>query len=485
MKKLKFIVIGLGVVLVGCGENVVELETVEPSQEKTIFKNQLWSKISEKTWHGDVFAGQGYTFFTNNSGERKCLYQVYGSGLPLISSDFVNFEILSDKEVKIGEKIFHLINQKLVSGDYELKLQEHPIIDVRGVSRDISTEELKSDDFKIENLSKFEEKFIDINLDGKPEKIILKKVFENYNNEGFEDFKYFVFDDPDSPQIKTSNCANINDLFEIGDIDEDGDVELGMYYSGCTGRLKHIKVLSLVDNQWKEITSAIISARSMEPDFSERVVKIEKNKFKIYEKYVDMGESGQETLIERYRYFSFDGEETKEMTDVGNGYLKDNEFVYYQDASGFRIIESANAETFEIIDKYNFAKDSENVFYQGWQIDDADAKTFQLINSYYTKDKYNMYWKGNKFEGIDPETFEYVDYNHVKDKNACYANRVKVDGFIEGKSGIFYCGYHIKDADSNTLRILNGYYVRDEDTCYKDGEIVPMSECNKIEQQNK
>ncbi len=86
-------------------------------------------------------------------------------------------------------------------------------------------------------LDKKSEKYIDIDLDWKPEKVFLKKTMWEEQEDGSIDYipvKHFVFDNPNIPKIKTSNCAKIDDLFSIGNIDEDGSIELGMYYSGCT-----------------------------------------------------------------------------------------------------------------------------------------------------------------------------------------------------------------------------------------------------------
>jgi uncharacterized lipoprotein YehR (DUF1307 family) len=59
-----------------------------------------------------------------------------------------------------------------------------------------------------------------------------------------------------------------------------------MYYSKTISTdIQELKVLSLIDNEWKEIASVKYDIAYTDPDYSQRFTKLEKNKFKAFEKY--------------------------------------------------------------------------------------------------------------------------------------------------------------------------------------------------------
>src|SRR5690242_5011425 len=69
------------------------------------------------------------------------------------------------------------------------------------------------------------------------------------------------------------------------------------------------------------------------------------------------------------------------------GYIKENgrwNYVTFDEAVGRRV-EDLNADnaTFVVLDNKNFAKDKYKVYFQHGTIDEADPKTFQVINSKY------------------------------------------------------------------------------------------------------
>ena len=113
--------------------------------------------------------------------------------------------------------------------------------------------------------------------------------------------------------------------------------------------------------------------------------------------------------------------------------------VYYRTENGLEKLQNADAKTFEILG-YHIAKDKNYVYYESdnnlYKIENADLKTFEILDSSYTgygnfsKDKNYIYLNNKKLEGIDVKTFEKMQANLIRDKNDIY----KVEE-NEGKHG--------------------------------------------------
>lgn len=69
-----------------------------------------------------------------------------------------------------------------------------------------------------------------------------------------ENGQSYYFSDTKLPRLSTeSNCCHPENVFFVGDIDEDGVSEIGQYFSSCASRYKSLYVYSLKDNLWKEV----------------------------------------------------------------------------------------------------------------------------------------------------------------------------------------------------------------------------------------
>lgn len=111
-------------------------------------------------------------------------------------------------------------------------------------------------------------------------------------------------------------------------------------------------------------------------------------------------------------------------------YAKDKNHVYFRGV----IIEGVDLETMEFLG-YRFLKDKNHVYYGEKIMKDADLKTFQIVAGHYAKDKNHVYM-GMALgvvivEGADPETFEILDKNtfiadYSRDKNYAYFRGKKI-----------------------------------------------------------
>ncbi len=104
-------------------------------------------------------------------------------------------------------------------------------------------------------------------------------------------------------------------------------------------------------------------------------------------------------------------------------------------------------------------------YYRDLRIEDADAKSFTVINDNYAKDKDNVYFgdtyrKGQEYytvkhsrlrllKGVDPATFRYLNYDYSRDK-----------------SSVFYEGVAFPVKDIETFELIDREYARDRVTAY-------------------
>lgn len=107
-----------------------------------------------------------------------------------------------------------------------------------------------------------------------------------YKGEEYSDGQAYYFTDSSLPRLQTdSYCCHPENLFTVGDINEDGISEIGIYYSGCASRYKLLKVYTLKNNLWKEIGSCIydLSFANQNRPFKDYVKKTAKNTFEMLE----------------------------------------------------------------------------------------------------------------------------------------------------------------------------------------------------------
>lgn len=102
----------------------------------------------------------------------------------------------------------------------------------------------------------------------------------NYCDDGYS----YSFFDTSLPRLYTdSYCCNPDNLFSIGDIDEDGVSEICIFYSSCVSRFKALIAYSLKNNKWKEIGACTFDIGFMKPAKEQRVRKTGKGKFEMLE----------------------------------------------------------------------------------------------------------------------------------------------------------------------------------------------------------
>ncbi|QEM05589.1 hypothetical protein DIU31_019480 [Mucilaginibacter rubeus] len=100
-----------------------------------------------------------------------------------------------------------------------------------------------------------------------------------------DDGQSYCFYNKTLPRLYTgSYCCHPDNLFVVGDIDEDGVKEIGIYYSSCASRYKVLKIFSLKNGLWEQIGDSDFDIFTQDPSkvkFDQLVKKISKGKFTI------------------------------------------------------------------------------------------------------------------------------------------------------------------------------------------------------------
>lgn len=178
-------------------------------------------------------------------------------------------------------------------------------------------------------------------------------------------------------------------------------------------------------------------------------------------------------------------------------YAKDKNNVYYQG----KIVDNANAETFNLLfanDRFRqyVYCDSTSVFDHGKKLVNVDRKTIKQIGQY-LKDKDNVYRVDFQvYDGVDANSFELiVGGSYYRDKKQVYNSFLEVipnadpasirylkhfgdlyseQYLIADKENVFCHKYMLKGADPNTIQVVENtkYCFKDKNQVYFHEKII-------------
>ena len=138
-----------------------------------------------------------------------------------------------------------------------------------------------------------------------------------------------------------------------------------------------------------------------------------------------------------YRGSVIDSSDGPSFEALNEHYAKDKASVFYCDTyrkgqeyytiKHNSIIKITNAEpgTFACLEQ-GYAKDSKNVYYEGYAFPVKDVAGFQVLDYGFAKDHYTGYFEQKSVAGSDGESFTVVDSHYAKDKKSvfyCSINR--------------------------------------------------------------
>lgn len=170
------------------------------------------------------------------------------------------------------------INDSVLKGKFQLDISKYEIENSKKKCYPIRLKKNIFNEFYNEGF----ESLGDLNGDKKSDSVFVLPSL-SYCEEG--DSYYFT--NNNIPRILTdSNCCHPKNIINIGDIDEDGNMEIAEYYSSCASRYKVITIYSLKNSKWNEIKSfsfVLNDEYSIQKDFKKLFRKISKNYIEYYE----------------------------------------------------------------------------------------------------------------------------------------------------------------------------------------------------------
>ena len=198
-----------------------------------------------------------------------------------------------------------------------------------------------------------------------------------------------------------------------------------------------------------------------------------------------------------------DGIDLKTLKKLDNGYFKDKNNIYYGLSGNLYKIKNADLQTFEVLtspysSSVYFAKDKNNVYYNGKKLDGIVPNDFEQIQSYFIKDKNGIY----KFEEgeneqdlkitpinakIDFKNLKELDWKYFgDDKNIYYFDedsfkkvdkadinsfeRIDFTAFFKDKNNVYYEGEKVEGIDMNSIEVVNGMCIKDKNSVFYEGK---------------
>ncbi|WP_298515982.1 hypothetical protein [uncultured Kordia sp.] len=124
----------------------------------------------------------------------------------------------------------------------------------------------------------------DINYDGINDSIIIIPELFITEENSYENGASAIFTDKKIPRIKVDvPCLETDYFFPVEDINNDGNIELGKYYTSCSSRFKSLELISLTQEQWKIKGRVTFDIFYKEPEKEKRIEKIATNTFRMRE----------------------------------------------------------------------------------------------------------------------------------------------------------------------------------------------------------
>ena len=198
-----------------------------------------------------------------------------------------------------------------------------------------------------------------------------------------------------------------------------------------------------------------------------------------------------------------DGIDLKTLKKLDNGYFKDKNSIYYELSGNLYKMKNVDLPTFEVLNSpYSssvyFAKDKNNVYYNGKKLDGIVPNDFEQIQSYFIKDRNGIY----KFEEDEDEqnlkitpinakinfkNLKELDWKYFgDDKNIYYFDedsfkkvdkadinsfeRIDSTDFFKDKNNIYYEGEKVEGIDMNSIEVINEMYIKDKNSVFYEGK---------------
>lgn len=179
-----------------------------------------------------------------------------------------------------------------------------------------------------------------------------------------------------------------------------------------------------------------------------------------------------------------------------SGYYVRGSHVYY--LGGFPstafAIDNADVKTFNILDS-QYALDNTHVYFNGSLIPDADPASFELLDSPFSRDAQHVYVSGTVFTN-DPANFEILTENVYRDSQHIYWSTEIISDdpsnleilhdenyytYVKDSTTVFVNGNSIQGADSDSFEVILDGYARDAAHIFYFGGIIPDADSATFE----
>lgn len=183
------------------------------------------------------------------------------------------------------------------------------------------------------------------------------------------------------------------------------------------------------------------------------------------EKVTQNSDSGN-VIVENTNTWS--SKDSNQITDMKYGYYIMNQEVYHT----WKRIQNADVKSFQILNK-NYSKDKNQVYLDNWDtmeiIKWADPFTFSPLweDSWWGKDKSDIYFNDEKKDWVDPDSFVILSKGFAKDTHRVYAT--------------YSAGSPIDWADPKTFIIINDSFWKDKNNIYLDPHNPSVQKLNHID----
>ncbi|MEN8251713.1 MAG: hypothetical protein ABFS32_22530 [Bacteroidota bacterium] len=136
---------------------IVLVVCVNGSSQNGIYKvslstTNIWQQINETTWYeNDGFPTLMYVFYEDSAGNKKCIYQIGGSGLLCVARSYVEFSIIGSDSLFINGKYFVKEDDILKADGAAWRLYKD-YAEVHGATGIVNIEFVKSEEFYVADL---------------------------------------------------------------------------------------------------------------------------------------------------------------------------------------------------------------------------------------------------------------------------------------------------------------------------------------------
>lgn len=153
------------------------------------------------------------------------------------------------------------------------------------------------------------------------------------------------------------------------------------------------------------------------------------------------------------------------LTACRGEYKEENNKMYYSHRDDWgpiskREVKGADLKSFKVLKSVFpggklYAVDRNHAYWRGRVIENADVKTFQVVDEHYSVDGKHIFWEERILSTANPQTL-----------------KVLINEYALDSDSVYYKGSVLSGADSKTFTAIGHYYAKDKNTVYNQGRAL-------------